>query len=718
MRYLKNLSSQALQEGGNPWDFKPAENPPEEVRADKKARDLWINRPTTDWQVYTFNEGFNENQRISKLRNDGGGNPVHSATGIVSDYDFPEKEEVVLDRAKRMTYPPNWVERTLSGNWRFVWLLEEKLMFVSYEHAVHFFTSFLTLAFDLARGLAGFDAPAFSAPEKLWTNSGDWRQVSTEVIPASVSRGWLVKASESFSFDKSDLGPLIPLEEVKVELTKKFPLFAEWPGEFKDGSHGPTFWVPASTSPKSATVRAMGMQTFSANAPKAFYSWADLLGAAFIKQYESLAADRSTKDIHYDGRLYWRKSPDGTWQDDDVTELQRVLKVDRGVSGRPDHGISDIDRSIVYLRNYKRLKAVGPFVYRPAGFFIRESVPTLNLSTVRVLPPATGQASWGGGGNFPFLSDCLDAIFCSRDQLPYLLAHQHWFYKGAYHLEPRSGHSLFIAGPPNAGKSMLSRGILGALAGGAWEARGLLTDSIFNNALFNKGYWAIDDNEALSDSRMYLKWTALVKKIAANSSWESHEKYKSPTMVDWQGRLVVTLNNDEVSIQLIPDLEQSILDKLMLFKTVNGGVLKFIDRPDQEKLIAKELPYFARYILDYEIPAELREQRFGVKPYHEPSLVSTAQHSSRTAGFNELLDDWTNTYFNVLSPVAEFWKGTAHQLHQALVANNAPGTVKVTPDGVGRMLSAMKNRPGSTLKNSTDGKLRHWTLSRSKSSTK
>src|ERR1035438_5545296 len=192
---LKNLSSQATSSGVLPWDFRPVTPIPEEVRKNKKLRDIWANTPSTNHDFYTAYEGVNSNLRISRPRTDGLGNPPHCLHALVADYDSAQPEEKALEYARSLSYIPNQIERTLSGNWRFVWLLEEPLIFPSFDFCRHFLKKFADFAFDPARGCPGFDKGAWEAPERLWTNSADWRRCGESVIPADVTRGWLVKAS-------------------------------------------------------------------------------------------------------------------------------------------------------------------------------------------------------------------------------------------------------------------------------------------------------------------------------------------------------------------------------------------------------------------------------------------------------------------------------------------------------------------------------------------
>src|SRR5262245_56248591 len=128
--YLERLSSCLILSGVAPWEFKPASPIPEEVRRDKAKRDAWAN--STKHYIYSLCEGLNENLRITKPRSDGEGNPPALMHGLIADYDSPTPEELIRKFATAYNFVPNWIERTLSGNWRFVWLFEEPMKIPSY----------------------------------------------------------------------------------------------------------------------------------------------------------------------------------------------------------------------------------------------------------------------------------------------------------------------------------------------------------------------------------------------------------------------------------------------------------------------------------------------------------------------------------------------------------------------------------------------------------
>jgi hypothetical protein len=719
MFYLKNLSSSVINTGVLPWDFRPSQPIPEEVRKNKKLRDIWINTPATNHHVYTFFEGTNSNLRVSRPRTDGLGNPPYCAHALVADYDSDQPREKVLEYARSLPYPPNWIECTLSGNWRYIWLLEEKLLWPSFDFCRHFLKKFSEFAFDPARGMVGFDKGAWEAPERLWTNSCDWQKLSDAKIPADVTRGWLVKASATYNFTEREFGTAIPLDTVKAELEKKYPKFREWGGDFTLNSQGPTFWVDQSASPKSAVVRETGMQTFSAHAPKGFFSWADLLGADFVREFEAAAIGRAVEGIYYDGKKYWRKSDAGIYRESERQDAMLYIRAARGLTNKPDKaGVSLVERAILYIQNSQRVESASPFIYQPSGLLYRNGKCHLNICSTRVLQPADGVAVWGPDGQFPWLSKFMDLIPDEHARLV-VLAWLAWGYRHAYHLDPVSGQVLFLAGPVGVGKTLFNRAVVGALFGGFMEAGAFLTGTDnFNAEMFHYGHWVLDDGSvgAGMDARRKRYYTETIKRIAANPTFRSNGKFLQATLTEWQGRLGISCNADEESLMQLPETTISNLDKIILVRTSHAAPVKFPLQAEIKRILEKELPWFGRHLLDWKIPEDLMgDSRFGIKAYADSTLVETSRQSSRGAGFREILDDWIEGHFRVREPEATKWEGTAFQLHKAILLSDpaVESAMRNYPvDMVSVNLMTIHQKGFKGLECASRGEKRIWTINK------
>lgn len=715
MFHLKNLSSIAITQEVLPWDFKPESPIPEHVRKDKKLRDQWINAPVTSHHVYTFYEGTNANMRISKPRSDGGGNPVHSIHALVADYDSPQPLEKVLEYAKTMPYQPNWIERTLSGNWRFIWGLDEALVFPSDGFARHFLKKFAEFAFDPSKGCPGFDKKAWEAPERLWTNGCDWTFIQADVIPSAIATGWLVKAGASFKFTEKEFGPAIPLEVVKEELAKRYPKFNTWGDEFTLNSQGPTFWVDLSTSPKSAIVRETGIQTFSANATKGFYTWADLLGIDFVRSYEAEVIGRAVEGIYFDGRAYWRRITDNSWQAFAKEDLILHFRASRGLTTKPGpDGVSLVDRALEHIQNNQQIVGAAPFIFQPAGIISRHGFNFLNTSNRKVMQPTEGVEIFGPTGNFPWVSSIFE-LLVDKVSKETVLAWLAWGYRHAYREEPVSGQVLFIAGPVGVGKTLLNRAIMGAIFGGFAEAGTfLMGEDNFNSELFGVGFWCLDDGSPSVNVSKMKHFSFMLKRIAANGEFRVNEKFKKAVLNEWLGRLGITCNADEESISLLPETGVSNQEKLILVRTKDVAPVVFPPRKEISEILSRELPHFCKWLLDWDIPKEyIGEARFGIKAYADPKLLETSHQSRPSDAFRQVIETWRTQYFTVREPEAKEWTGTAHELYVALVLDPQTEVVmRVYPHHqMEKRLISLKNDGICDVAGTKNGS-RIWTIKR------
>jgi hypothetical protein len=205
------------------------------------------------------------------------------------------------------------------------------------------------------------------------------------------------------------------------------------------------------------------------------------------------------------------------------------------------------------------------------------------------------------------------------------------------------------------------------------------------------------------------KFSTIVKRMAANTTFQYHAKFRVPLTVSWQGRVVVTANDDEESIRILPDLDISILDKIMIFRASKRR-MAFGSNREVEATIDRELPFFARWLLDYEPkPHCIGASRFGITSYHEPSLVKMAQQTSRLNSFHEIVEDWKNDYY---AEHSEPWSGTAHQFLVELHRDPAKSSVvkHLTIDKVVMQLSALRRKGYPLEHDDNDGPLRRWII--------
>lgn len=656
---VENLTQRSLTPC-SPWEFK-SDNPPSEVvRKDKIERQNWYRTVSVKWNFYTPIEATNPNQRPSK------DNPPRFLHGLAVDYDAPIPETRVQEVISAMQIKPVYTERSLGGNVRLVWLFDRPIPLDGYDFCVYLLDKMREwLSLDM---LPALDAGALTDPTRLLCNGADWQSTGASAVNEQAIQSFYVEAGKEFRFVASDSVD-IPLDLVEAALRERFPNF-DWPSEFTVESQGPSFWIPESVSPMSAIVKKDGMFSFSAHATKPFYSWSDILGADFAKQFVQKAIVSATDDIWWDGKQFWKRE-NGKYIDMAMPELTLFFKVDCRLSAKPGKGgVSQIDTALRHIQSANRISGAAPFVYYPPGVFDYQNERKLNTCMIKVLPPADGSATWGPSGEFPWLSEHFDNFFDPQSQLPFFLAWWKAFYESGLNQKPMPGQNIFLMGGANVGKTMTSHAIIGKSVGGFMDAaKHLTTNSDFNSELPEKPLWTIDDETMGESPRAQSNFAATWKKAAANQNIRCHKKYGIPVMTVWMGRIVATSNLDAVSSRILGPMDNNSLDKTSLFRCADSAKRQFPNRYELVQIIDRELPFFLRWLVNWN-PLEqvLRDVRYGFRSYHEESLLDKAHQSGKAAPFKELLVEVLQQYFDSETNSTE-WRGTLTQVMRLLQTN-------------------------------------------------
>jgi hypothetical protein len=443
-------------------------------------------------------------------------------------------------------------------------------------------------------------------------------------------------------------GVVVPLDVIREEAESRWP--GRWPGgwqQFTINSRGLRFWDDSATNTNAAVVRETGMQYFTDGG--GFKKWEDIFGPDFVRHWIQDRLGGAVGEFFFDSsEKYWRKV-DGGWFHLSRQDVLLSLRGDFGLASpkpgpKQEAGLSELESALLAIHSTQRVIASAPFLFRPEGPFYFNGSRWLNTSKVRPILPMEGvvQPEWGQG--FTWIASYLEQLFEPIEQLPYFMTWLAHFYRGALEQNPQRGLGLFIAGPPNAGKTFLNKALLGQLMGGSQEAETFLQGSDqFNDHLFSAPLWTVDDAVTSGSDHGFRRaaFTQMVKKVIANDSFKYRAMRQSGFTFPWVGRIVATMNDDPESLQILPELDVNILDKIMLLK-VKRPQMEFW--PSDTQLLA-ELPYFGAFLRDFEPPAEcIGNVRFGVQPYRHPDLVCASNSISTTTSFEEVLEifrvDW------------------------------------------------------------------------------
>jgi hypothetical protein len=101
------------------------------------------------------------------------------------------------------------------------------------------------------------------------------------------------------------------------------------------------------------------------------------------------------------------------------------------------------------------------------------------------------------------------------------------------------------------------------------------------------------------------------------------------------------MNSDEYSFNAFPDIIEGFSERVIALMVGNVRWEKFDEnrRNELEKTMHAEIPGFIDFLLKYEIPESIRDERFGCKSYLHPTIEKTAFERTPEATFlNAILD--------------------------------------------------------------------------------
>lgn len=379
--------------------------------------------------------------------------------------------------------------------------------------------------------------------------------------------------------------------------------------------------------------------------------------------------------------------------------LRRELIIEARLSDKVPKGeeLSEVTKMLDSIVKKNSVDAVAPILYRKSGrIFVPEvGGMVLNTSLVTVRSPATRLSSvtvddlskyphcpkkyredpsivaWDNPfavEGFPHIHRLLTTFFLktqgaynrwkaenfrlhydngeplsilSDKQLMFFLSWMAHFYKnGAYMpAHPGRGQALIIAGPVGVGKSFVARELLGSLMGGMTDAdKFYLNGDRFNSTIVSSPVHIIDDKLGAKSQRTRLQFTEALKIVVANGVLRYEAKFGTALeSVPWPGRVVILANDDAQSMSVMPDLDMSTRDKFMMLKF---GPAKFDwgTNAENQKWLDEELPYFGRFLLEWSIPMDMRDDRFGVRAIQHADMAQASAENGLTQVLVEVLE--------------------------------------------------------------------------------
>lgn len=276
-------------------------------------------------------------------------------------------------------------------------------------------------------------------------------------------------------------------------------------------------------------------------------------------------------------------------------------------------------------------------------------------------------------GAWPLVEQCLKRLMLSHPaQYPILLSWLSQAVKNLYNEDIYiPGQILFLLGPVHCGKSLLQSIITWLLGDRSCRPYDSLTgETSFNSDSYAHEHQIIAD-PPIRTSIDRLAFAAHLKQYAVEEDHRHHRKGIDAIMIRRpKQRLSVAANDELHNVIIVPTLEKSFEDKCIVLKCEDGALplpgYENMERTAFEKLIRAELPAFLHFLLNYQIPAELRQKphcsRFGLDSWHHPELAAMINSQSQEQSLMNVLD--SSFFMSGSDP----WEGNHKDLAQALYA--------------------------------------------------
>lgn len=605
----------------------------------------WCANKTTDHAFVSMVEGLTPGLRVSVT------NPPRKLHGLILEYDAKSPKRPSMEDAR---YLPAWKSTSYSGNMRLLFPFEEPIS-VDDSDLAREFQRVAHKNLKAKKLGPGWEPEESAKAEQYFEIGVEWVPMGGEPLPVEALYGWLAEATTKVRWDRK--GVAIPFEKLRERAEKLFP--GRWPGgwaNFAPGCRGSRFW-DASADAESVLVMETGCVCFTGD--QAFLPWSSIFGADWVREQQGGMIGEAISNLWWEEGTskYWRRYASG-----DLGAMCTMADVKlhlraQGLKDEPVKGeeFTAVEQAIYTCQITRRAEVVVPLIYRPNDIVYHNRRRYLNTSRVRVTSPLPDPRAWGEG--FPWIAKYLDRVW-DKEQWTYYVSWVTHFYQQALAGKPGTGLALFVAGDGSIGKNFSTNAILGQLFGGHKDASKFITGKDqFNGNLLDCPIWTCHDTQRTAESASAQNtFTQQLKRVIADRELIARAMYHEGIDVPWNGRIVVTLNTDPESLRMLPDLEQTILNKVLLLRAQDPRIGDF---PSDEEVVA-ELPAFGSYLRDFEIPADIRESRFGITAWHHPDLLDAAHAESPTTGALEVITIWRDEHFKNVAPAdCREWVGTA-----------------------------------------------------------
>lgn len=424
-------------------------------------------------------------------------------------------------------------------------------------------------------------------------------------------------------------------------------------------------------------------------------------------------------ECYYDmgNGVYLVTNYEGDWMPQTETQMKRRFKEAKlSRKNSETTGNSQIDLALLNLQNHWSVSYAGPVAGYPRGLHIENGRKILVTTEAHFITPHPGL--------WPTIAAVLDGLLVHQedgiDQRPWLYSWLQLAYNAFVTGQRQPGQALVIAGASGCGKSLLQKLITLILGGrSANPYPYMMSDKPgdFNSELFESENLVIEDQAASTSTVVRRKFGQKIKELTVNDSQTCHAKFGARFCLRPIWRLTISLNDEPENLMILPPIDESIADKIILFRGYKRPMPMPTGTADEEAkfwlTLRSEVAHFIHFLVrEWQIPEDMRSDRYGMRQYHHPDVIAAVDALQPETKMLALID------IVVLTQHQPTWEGTSEELEKELTANHhdysqqAKVLMSEFPRACGTYLARLKKKfPDRVTKLATSPQNR-WRLTR------
>lgn len=383
-------------------------------------------------------------------------------------------------------------------------------------------------------------------------------------------------------------------------------------------------------------------------------------------------------DAYYDSsrRAYLIQDADGNWMTVDKEGI-RMRAAQRGYPLKAAKGdaISPADAVVLRIQHERHILYSGPLAGHPSGLHTSHGRKILVTRNPTLIEPVKG--TWD------IVRQLFEGMFSPR--LPGEVDQWSFFHTWVLKLDEglrscytakgvNAGQGLILVGVPECGKS-LTQLLITELSGGSSISpfQFMTGKTNFNRELFGAAHQMIEDEHPHGDLRSRVKFGEALKQITATTNRTCFIKGQEGLTLTPYWRITISVNDNADSLEVLPPLENGLLDKLLILKC-RKVPMPMPASNDAEKAVflarlKSELPAYLYWLKnEFVVPDYVKaESRFGIRPFAHPDIMCQLSDLTPETRLLSLID-----HILFMDSRTE-WEGTAEELTRELFENVSYG---------------------------------------------